>query len=166
MKKSKSTTVRVLSSLLAMLGFAACGDDSSDDWDDIPVEYGTPTYSFQVKGQVTDPQGSPINGIRVIVRSPYGSYYNIDEERPVSADTIYTDGSGNYTSHNLFGDTLRGKLYFEDPDSTANGGAFRTDSLDLNNLEPQQIAEGEGWHQGSFELTANKQLSIDKQHDE
>lgn len=56
----------VLTAGLAALGFTSC-----NGWGGQSVEYGTPTVSYHVTGQVTDEAGNPIPGIKVKVVDPY-----------------------------------------------------------------------------------------------
>ena len=53
--------MRILLYLLGLLGFASCGKTE----DLPPVMYGTPTAEFTVKGRVVDPDGNPVENIRV-----------------------------------------------------------------------------------------------------
>lgn len=137
----KLTTTRVLSGLLALLGFSACSEEGGDN---ILPEYGTPTVDFQIKGQVTDVEGNPIEGIQVITKPAYG---------------VYTDAEGNFESSLLQNVAMEGKLLFEDVDGEANGGTFQTDSASLQEAEAVQLEEGHGWYDGRYEQTLNKQLT-------
>lgn len=53
--------MRILLYLLGLLGFASCGKTE----DPTPAMYGTPTAEFTVKGRVVDPDGNPVENIRV-----------------------------------------------------------------------------------------------------
>lgn len=149
------TTTRVLSGLLALLGFSACSDENGGG----RVEYGTPSVDFQVKGQVTDAEGNPIEGIQVVVKPKGDGFADMDTQRYVEADTAYTDAKGNFTSHQLNDVFITGQLFFEDVDGEANGGTFQKDSVNLDEAEKVQLEEGDGWYDGRYELTFNKQLS-------
>lgn len=151
------TTTRVLSGLLALLGFSACSDENGDE---IRSEYGSPIVDYQVKGQVTDAEGNPIEGIQVVTQPTYGGL-TIKEGDAVShamADTVYTDADGNFESHLLQNVSLEGKLLFEDVDGE-NKGTFQKDSVNLDEAEKVQLEEGDGWYDGRYELTLNKQLA-------
>lgn len=121
----KLTTTRVLSGLLALLGFSACDENGG------VMEYGSPTVDFQVKGQVTDAEGNPIEGIQVITKPAYGVYTDVTNGSWKKADTTYTDAEGNFESSLLQNVAMEGKLLFEDVDGEANGGTFQTDSASL-----------------------------------
>ena len=152
----KLTTTRVLSGLLALLGFSACSEEGGDN---ILPEYGTPTVDFQIKGQVTDAEGNPIEGIQVITKPAYGVYTDVTNGSWKKADTTYTDAEGNFESSLLQSVAMEGKLLFEDVDGEANGGTFQTDSASLQEAEAVQLEEGHGWYDGRYELTLNKQLT-------
>ena len=69
MKTNKWMT-RLLSGALVALGFTACDDENNGDYpDDYPLEYGSPSVEYRVKGTVTDEAGNPIENIRVIIRN-------------------------------------------------------------------------------------------------
>lgn len=150
------TTTRVLSGLLALLGFSACSDENGDE---IRSEYGSPIVDYQVKGQVTDAEGNPIEGIQVIAKPTYGVYTDATNSSWKNADTTYTDAEGNFESSLLQNVAMEGKLLFEDVDGEANGGVFQTDSASLQEAETVQLEERDGWYMGRYELTLNKQLA-------
>ncbi len=68
--KSKllSLISRTCAALLALLGFS-CSSSSGDD-PDIPLMYGCPTGSFEVKGAVTNEEGAPIPDAVIKVTEP------------------------------------------------------------------------------------------------
>ena len=152
------TITRVLSGLLALLGFSACSDENGGGMSE---EYGSPIVDYQVKGQVTDAACNPIEGIQVVTQPTYGGL-TIKEGNAVShamADTVYTDAEGNFESSLLQNVAMEGKLLFEDVDGEANGGVFQTDSASLQEAETVQLEERDGWYMGRYELTLNKRLT-------
>ncbi len=153
------TTTRVLSGLLALLGFSACSDENGGGMSE---EYGSPIVDYQVKGQVTDAEGNPIDGIQVIAKPAYGVYTDATNSSWKNADTTYTDAEGNFESSLLQNVAMEGKLLFEDVDGEANGGVFQTDSASLQEAETVQLEERDGWYMGRYELILNKQLAKDE----
>lgn len=155
MKTNKWMT-RLLSSALVALGFTACDDEN--DPEDYPVEYGTPTVDYRVKGTVTDDTGNPIENIRVIIRYKWDNTPN-----PYMDDTVYTDKQGEFANEmNTTGGIGKQKVYFDDIDGEANGGTFQSDSTDLADMESTQVKEGSGnWYQGQYEFTVEKKLKKD-----
>ena len=153
------TTTRVLSGLLALLGFSACSDENGGGMSE---EYGSPIVDYQVKGQVTDAEGNPIDGIQVIAKPAYGGYTDATNSSWKNADTTYTDAEGNFESSLLQNVAMEGKLLFEDVDGEANGGVFQTDSASLQEAETVQLEERDGWYMGRYELILNKQLAKDE----
>lgn len=143
---------RVWAGLLAMLGFASCGDNESNG--DSPMEYGTPTVRFQVQGKVTDEAGNPLKDIQVIIRKAY-------DNNPRLADTVYTDTGGQFESEAFVtgaGGPGYQKVYFNDVDDSQNGGTFKSDSIALEDMEIEKIEEGEGWNRGTYQLSTEIKL--------
>ena len=93
MKTNKWMT-RLLSGALVALGFTACDDENNGDYpDDYPLEYGSPSVEYRVKGTVTDEAGNPIENIRVIIRNAWDNTPN-----PYMDDTVYTDKQGAFAN--------------------------------------------------------------------
>ena len=69
MKKLNRKLIRVtnwaLAGLLSLLGFTGCGKDDNGGGE-ISVEYGAPSANFKVLGRVTNEQGQPLGGMRVV----------------------------------------------------------------------------------------------------
>ncbi len=157
MKATFNNWYRALTAmLLTMLGFSSCGGNGQNGADDIECLYGTPTSTFQVKGNVTDEEGNPIQGIKTKVEVKYGASKN---------DSVYTDSKGNYLLEKC---AMTGipttekdivKVIFEDVDGEANGGTFANDTVQGNDLTIKQTSERKGtWNLGSYEITANAKL--------
>lgn len=157
MKKIQLTVNHVLTALLAALGFTACSEENGGGSD----EYGVPIVDYKVKGSVTDTEGNPVEGIRVVLKSEYDRLYTTGDDPQFigSTDTLHTAADGSFESPEYTAFAIGGKLYFEDVDSTEHGGAFRRDSLDLQDMERTQTQKGNGWYDGKYELTATKQLT-------
>lgn len=158
MKTNKWMT-RLLSGALVALGFTACDDENNGDYpDDYPLEYGSPSVEYRVKGTVTDEAGNPIENIRVIIRNAWDNTPN-----PYMDDTVYTDKQGEFANEmNTTGGIGKQKVYFDDIDGEANGGTFQSDSTDLADMESTQVKEGSGnWYQGQYEFTVEKKLKKD-----
>lgn len=118
-------------------------------------EYGTPTVDFHVVGQVTDAEGKPIEGIRVITRG----YYDFNDG--TMEQTTYTDKEGRYATKEVksIGIDPGMKVVFEDVDGEANGGLFAADSISSDAMAKEKVKKGDGnWYEGGYELTANAKL--------
>lgn len=72
----------LLSSMLVLLGFSSCSNND----DNYPLEYGTPSADYIFKGTVTDEDNHPIEGIKIIAE--YNSYY--------IKDSTFTNNDGVY----------------------------------------------------------------------
>ena len=148
---------KILYFMLSALGFSACsdienGDKKSDDWQDIPCMYGTPTTEFVVKGKVTDSAGVPIKGI-VVSSKDVSSFIDCSGLSAVTAD------DGTFTTNKMREFGVMGTLIFTDTDGEANGGDFATLEVDLDKLPKNQTKEGDGsWYRGEYEVTADVKL--------
>ena len=162
--KQKSLLSRLCAAVLALLGFASC-----EKFNDVRLEYGTPSVDFKVKGTVTDEASNPLEGIRVIVRTEFDNHPNprqsyVDDLGRYHAyggdDTLYTDVKGRYESHELNAISIASqKVYFDDIDGAAGGGAFKSDSVQIKNAPNEQYKKGDGhWYNGGYEYTVDVQL--------
>ena len=143
-----------LGGLLALLGFSGCGKIG---WG--MTEYGQPHANYKVLGEVKDPDGKPIEGIRVVVNPgpEHPSYF---------IDTLYTDAKGQFQKEQLrytWPDEFKeGKVKFEDVDGAENG-SFKTKELKASDLSIKQDKKGDGrWYGGDFTITANATLEKDE----
>ena len=57
--------------LLLCLGFKSLTACDTDIWNGT-VEYGTPYAEYEVKGRVSDSEGTPVSGIKVSMGDEYG----------------------------------------------------------------------------------------------
>ena len=112
----------VLTALLSMLGF---GCSSSDEVTYVPM-YGVPADRFQIRGQVTDEAGTPIQGIKMSLRQTF------PRSEEYGVDSVQTDASGSYLLRNRGFLLYETKLIAEDVDGEANGGEFLSDTLDID----------------------------------
>lgn len=153
--KKKLTVHRLLSGALVLLGFASCSEEFGGE--DIRCEYGTPYSKFIVKGTVTSEADKPLKGIRVIVRQAW-------DNNPLSGDTVYTDEKGTFETGEL-GTVAIGKqkVYFDDTDGEGNGGAFKADSLALEDMKVTQLEKGERWYNGKFEYTPKAPVKLSEE---
>ena len=144
MNKEKRWTVgRLLSGALALLGFAGCNNGEA------PVLYGTPSVDYRVMGTITDTNGKPIQGIRVVVADEdviNGKIYA--EDYPwVTSDTTYTDNKGQFSSSKINDISYtRTLIDIQDIDDEANGGVFNEKRLHINHFEKKQVKKKDGWY--------------------
>ena len=140
----------VLTALLSMLGFEAC--ESVDEYGAPPVEYGTPYARYEVKGQVADEAGNPIQGIQISAASGV-----FDSQLYQS---VTSDATGHYTlsERQLFiGDDDR--IEFKDVDGEAHGGLFQDTTLNMRDMPMEKTANGDNhWNSGTFKVNGNVKL--------
>lgn len=143
---------RLCMALLSLLGFAACEEPM--------CEYGCPTIDYKISGTVTNAEGTPIEGIRVIVPEVKYDY----ERNCFVSDTVFTDAEGHYSTseHTGYPTLAERGIFFDDVDGDAHGGSFAADSLscfEVNNTPRKQYKEGDGnWYVGGYEYTVDKKL--------
>ena len=139
----KDLIVRVSAWLLCLIGFGgavACSQGMVAD------EYGSPYASYEVKGKVTDQQGEPIQGIKVICDAIY-------------RQPVYTGSDGSYELYGNGFPREKIQVSFEDVDGEENGGAFAGKTVVA---ETVHLQEGDGnWDFGVYEAEANAELSLE-----
>ena len=101
MKKLNRKLIRgtnwALAGLLSLLGFTGCGKDNNGDGE-ISVEYGSPSANFKVLGRVTNEQGQPLGGMRVVA-SEVTAVWGKGPKQCYSGllrDTVYTASDGTF----------------------------------------------------------------------
>lgn len=143
---------KLLAGILGVLGFAGC-----DGLGEEPDMYGCPIVDFQVKGAVTSENGELLKGIQVVVRTTW-------DDNPHVADTVYTDAKGEFKSHELSSVSIdKQKVYFNDVDGDANGGAFKSDSIKLVDMDKKLLEKGDGWYNGKYELSFEAPVKLSKE---
>ena len=122
----------LISALLGMLGYSACGSKDEED-DRMVCLYGQPHANFRVEGSVLNEEGSPIAGVKVYVRDHYG-------------DTTKTDRNGKYLfDAKNFAPYREFWVMAEDP-----SGVYEADSLIL--MPKYEGGDGD-WYSGSYSTT-------------
>jgi len=158
--KFKERYTKVLTGLLALLGFSGCVFFPQ------PVAYGTPYAHYIVKGTVVDEKtGKPIEGIQVIIprvdhhQRPTSTF--TPGQRIISVevrDTAYTEKNGifefKYTGMQS-NDSTNIIMKFKD---VAENPRFKTDSTKIT-FFASDLKGGKGWYQGSASRNVNIELS-------
>jgi len=127
--RTSGMVASILSSIIAMLGFSACGNEE--------LMYGTPTGTFEVKGTVTDSDGSPMSGAYVIHRR--GIHGDQTAGYSLPGDTAVTGSNGSYI--------LSGEAYDQSIKLVCkpNNNEFEADSTNI----PLRFTGGNGeWDKG------------------
>ncbi len=126
---------RLIYAILSLLGLAtAC---SKDDDGSVPCMYGTTAATFSVKGRVTDTEGKPIEGIRVIVGSV----------------RTFTDAQGKFCFENRQVTGVDGDIFYEeleacDVDGEKNG-SFQNNKKYVMFTRNDNVPS-EGWYVGDY----------------
>ncbi len=127
------TSSRIITALLALLGFAGC-DGSGGDWvmygPGPAPEYGPRDVPFVVKGAVTDAEETPVEGVRVVLKlkddGPQEGY-----DRRAFRDTVYTDANGKFETAPRHQIEVPWALIAADVDGAENGGEFEGEEKTL-----------------------------------
>jgi len=135
----------ILGLLLGLLGFQSCDEIGGS----VCEEYGVPYATFSVKGSVTDSQGKPLAGEKVVVDNPkYPSY-------TLTKDTIKTSANGDFV-YGPIDDFPSEKLRVKVFDTT---GKYENDSIDITLTKTEK---GKGWYDGKYEGSADFKLKDKK----
>ena len=148
----------VLTALMSIIGYGCSSDDS---WGGDLCMYGTPHADYQFMGTVTDESGSPVKGIKIAAKNVYRSQDGTVVET-YGVDSTQTDGSGKYAfeSRRFVSDPDL-KLIVEDIDGEANGGAFKSDTIDIDFDKAKKVKEADkddSWSSGTFAITQDIKL--------
>jgi len=146
----------LLGGLLALLGFTSCR------WIGYGLdEYGSPHADYRFIGEVSDEEGKPIEGIRVVVE-PDGSPLDPDYDGWgwYDIDTLYTDASGKVDARLKASGVSKKKILVELEDvDGAEHGEFEGKVLNADELTMTQTREGDkNWYNGAFTIQMKTQL--------
>ncbi len=156
--KASKVFISIVTGLLGILGFQSCNLLGN-----YKVMYGTPHADFNVKGQVTDEDGKPVQGARTVIDAYYGwtddlgiSYRNLDY-----SDTLYTDSQGKvYAGASVFGKSSHITVTVTDVDGPANGEFEETI---IEDLQMHKVKDGDGsWYGGAYEMEFDAVVKMKK----
>ena len=151
-KKARHLIELLFGSILSLLGFSGCEIIGLGK-----EEYGQPHADFKVLGEVTDMDGKPIKGIRVVSQRHWhlnnrpGVIYD-ENDGYLPTDTLYTDENGKFEKAFDSWDTIivpsDVAYIIEDIDGEDNGGRFAKQEL---TGDVKQIKKGDGrWYTGGY----------------
>ena len=123
----------LISALLGMLGFAACGDNNDFNGS---LLYGQPYAKFKVEGAVLNEDGSSVQGARVYVKEHYG------DTTKTAQDGKFTFNAESICPYNYFW------VMVEDP-----SGVYEKDSVKID--AKFKGGDGDMWYNGSYSTTHN-----------
>jgi putative lipoprotein (rSAM/lipoprotein system) len=153
-------TSRIITGLLALLGFSGCDIEGPLMYGPGPVVmYGVPEAQFVAKGAVTDGEDKPIENIRVVlkIKDDEGHTY-----REGYRDTVYTDSKGEFRTDPRPMTGLPIELIAADIDGAENGGEFES-------VTKEFTAEGGEWNDsegGAFVTEVNFTLTAKEDKNE
>ena len=166
MKKLNRKLIRVtnwaLAGLLSLLGFTGCGKDDNGDGE-ISVEYGVPSANFKVLGRVTNEQGQPLGGMRVVA-SEVTAVWGKGPEQCYSGllrDTVYTASDGSFVrEYSLFpADSVYIHMKIED---SAEPSVYDSDSIAVGFAKGDLKGADGSWFLGAAEKVIDVKLKAKK----
>ena len=166
MKKLNRKLIRVtnwaLAGLLSLLGFTGCGKDDNGGGE-ISVEYGAPSANFKVLGRVTNEQGQPLGGMRVVA-SEVTAVWGKGPEQCYSGllrDTVYTASDGSFVrEYSLFpADSVYIHMKIED---SAEPSVYDSDSVTVGFAKGDLKGSTKHWYRGAAEKKVNVTLKRKK----
>ena len=124
----------------------------------VPVMYGSPSTTYEVKGKVLDNEGNPINGIKIVLQD------DATDPNPYEIAESQSLENGDYKIRNTT--FPRSKLYLsvEDVDGTANGGEFEEQTIELDFSKVEATGDKDEWYNGTKSL--EKQIVMQEKSDE
>ena len=137
--------------ILGLLGFSSCDIEIGGGM----VMYGSPHSDFKAQGTVSDENGKPIEGIRVVFDFNPESQYKYKEN-----DTLYTDAKGHFEKERITEGlwSTASIVKFEDVDGAENG-SFKTKILTDEEMVKEQTQKGDGkWYSGVYTVHADAVL--------
>ncbi|AOH40006.1 hypothetical protein C7123_09340 [Tannerella serpentiformis] len=166
MKKLNRKLIRgtnwALAGLLSLLGFTGCGKDNNGDGE-ISVEYGVPSANFKVLGRVTNEQGQPLGGMRVVA-SEVTTIWGKGPEQCYSGllrDTVYTASDGSFVrEYSLFpADSVYIHMKIED---TTEPSVYDSDSIAVGFAKGDLKGADGSWFLGAAEKVIDVKLKLKK----
>ena len=112
----------------------------------VPVMYGSPSTTYEVKGKVLDNKGNPINGIKIALQD------DATDPNPYEIAESQSLENGDYTIRNTT--FPRSKLYLsvEDIDGAENGGEFEEQTIELDFSKVEATGDKDAWYNGTKSL--------------
>jgi putative lipoprotein (rSAM/lipoprotein system) len=132
-------TNRILSGILALLGFPGCTENEPAE------EYGTPYATFTFQGTVADKAGNPVKDIKIEAGRP-------GEEHAESLGLTHETGRYSVTFQTYPGSDFQ--LIASDIDGEANG-SFLNDTVPVRITKDDYYEQGQGWNSGSAAKEVN-----------
>ncbi|MFC2520624.1 MAG: radical SAM-associated putative lipoprotein [Tannerella sp.] len=166
MKKLNRKLIRgtnwALAGLLSLLGFTGCGKDDNGGGE-ISVEYGAPSANFKVLGRVTNEQGQPLGGMRVVA-SEVTAVWGKGPKQCYSGllrDTVYTASDGTFVRiYSTFpADSVYIHMKIED---SAEPSVYDSDSIAVGFAKDDLKGDDRGWYLGAAEKQINVTLKRKK----
>lgn len=124
----------------------------------VPVMYGSPSATYEVKGKVLDNEGNPINGIKIVLQD------DATDPNPYEIAESQSLENGDYTIRNTTFPTNKLYLSVEDVDGTANGGEFEEQTIELDFSKVEATGDKGAWYEGTKSL--EKQIVMQEKSDE
>ena len=141
-------------SMLALLGFESC-----DRITEQPDEYGAPYAEYQIRGTVTDEDGTPVEGIKAHLSELIPEYTDQEGQNYYTISTAQTVADGSFSlDHKFFYGEPELAVILQDEDGDANSGEFLPDTVQLKDMKEEQVEKGKSWYKGKFRYSFTRLL--------
>ena len=124
----------------------------------VPVMYGSPSTTYEVKGKVLDNKGNTINGIKIALQD------DATDPNPYQIAESQSLENGDYKIRNTI--FPRSKLYLsvEDIDGAENGGEFEEQTIELDFSKVEAMGDKDAWYNGTKSI--EKYIVMQEKSDE
>ena len=124
----------------------------------VPVMYGSPSTTYEVKGKVLDNKGNPINGIKIVLQD------DATDPNPYQIAESQSLENGDYKIRNTISPQSKLYLSVEDIDGAANGGEFEEQTIELDFSKVEATGDKDAWYNGTKSL--EKHIVMQEKSDE
>lgn len=109
----------------------------------VPVMYGSPSTTYEVKGKVLDNKGNPINGIKIALQD------DATDPNPYQIAESQSLENGDYKIRNTISPQSKLYLSVEDIDGAENGGEFEEQTIELDFSKVEATGDKDAWYNGT-----------------
>lgn len=124
----------------------------------VPVMYGSPSTTYEVKGKVLDNKGNPINGIKIALQD------DATDPNPYQIAESQSLENGDYKIRNTISPQSKLYLSVEDIDGAENGGEFEEQTIELDFSKVEATGDKDAWYNGTKSI--EKYIVMQEKSDE
>lgn len=124
----------------------------------VPLMYGSPSTTYEVKGKVLDNKGNPINGIKIALQD------DATDPNPYQIAESQSLENGDYKIRNTISPQSKLYLSVEDIDGAENGGEFEEQTIELDFSKVEATGDKDAWYNGTKSI--EKYIVMQEKSDE